>query len=143
MKKLKIALPMLLLILATSISTGCKKDKNKVQTQLPSNYTNQGTITVKSKNISVCVYDNSAEDGDIIDLFVNGNALISNYEILNTERCFDVTLEDGNNWIGINVDNEGTNPPASATVKIDDGISIQEFIIDGEVDKPGGYIIKL
>ncbi|HUM53001.1 MAG TPA: hypothetical protein PK431_14350 [Chitinophagales bacterium] len=143
MKKLKIVVPMLLLILATTISTSCKKDKTKVQTQLPSNYTNQGTISVKSKNISICIYDNNTEDGDIVDLFFNGNALINNYEILNAEKCFTATLENGNNWIGINVDNEGTNPPASVTVKIDDGVTEQEFDIDGEVGQPGGYIIKL
>ncbi|MFN8282334.1 MAG: hypothetical protein U0U67_03920 [Chitinophagales bacterium] len=142
MKSIKIMLPVLLLLAAT-ISTSCKKDKTKVQTELPSNYSNQGTVIVKSKNISICIYDNSVEDGDIIDLLFNGNALINDYEILNTEKCFNVTLENGNNWIGINVDNEGTNPPASVTVKIDDGVTEQEFDIDGEVGAPGGYIIKL
>jgi len=143
MKRTKIALSILVFALAISISTSCKKDKIKVQTQLPSNYTNQGTITVASKNISICIYDNSAEDGDIIDLFFNGKSLINNYEILNTEKCFNATLENGNNWIGINVDNEGTSPPASVTVKINDGVTEQEFDIDGEVGQPGGYIIKL
>jgi hypothetical protein len=143
MKTIKIAVPMLLLILATTISTSCKKDKTKVQTELPSNYTNQGTITVEGKNLSVCIYDNSVEDGDIVDLLFNGNTLINNYEILNEEKCFNVTLEKGNNWIGINVDNEGTSPPASVTIKINDGVTEQDFVIDGEVGQPGGYIIKL
>ncbi|HMV14079.1 MAG TPA: hypothetical protein PKK18_06910 [Chitinophagales bacterium] len=141
--KIKQFIPILLLLFVISINTGCKKDKIKIQTQLPSNYTNQGTINVVNKNISICIYDNSVEDGDIIDLLFNGNTLISDYEILNTERCFTVSLENGDNWIGINVDNEGSNPPASVTVKINDGTSEQEFDIDGEVDAPGGYIIKL
>lgn len=132
-----------MLAIVTIAIASCKKDKIKIQTQLPSNYTNQGTITVANKNISICIYDNSVEDGDIIDLLFNGNTLISDYEILNTERCFTVSLENGDNWIGINVDNEGSNPPASVTVKINDGTSEQEFDIDGEVDAPGAYIIKL
>ena len=142
LKQIKFSLPMLLLVLATSISTSCKKDKS-VQTKLPYNFSNQGTITVENKNISICVYDNSVEDGDIIDLLFNGNALINDYFLLNAEKCFDVTLETGDNWIGINVDNEGTNPPASATIIINDGVTEQTFVIDGEVDAPGGYIIKL
>lgn len=135
----------LLLFIAITMfgSIGCKKEDKKVQTQLPANYTNQGTITVTKKDISICIYDNNAEDGDVIDLLFNGNTLISNYELKNVERCFDVTLESGNNWIGINVDNEGTNPPASVSVRIDDGDSVQEFDIDGEVGAPGGYVIKL
>ena len=140
--KTKLSLPILLLVLAATFSTSCKKDKS-VQTQLPSNFSNQGTITVVNKNISICIYDNSVEDGDIIDLLFNGNALVNDYFLLNAEKCFDVTLETGNNWIGINVDNEGTNPPASATVVINDGVTEQTFIIDGEVAAPGGYIIKL
>ena len=35
---------------------------------LPSNYTNQGTITVKSTKLKICVWDYSAIDGDVIDL---------------------------------------------------------------------------
>ena len=62
---------------------------------------------------------------------------------MNEEKCFNVTLEKGNNWIGINVDNEGTSPPASVTIKINDGVTEQDFVIDGEVGQPGGYIIKL
>lgn len=138
--KMKFLLPLLILVI--SISIGCKKEKS-VQTELPSNYTNEGTITVKSKNISICIYDNDAEDGDIVDLIFNGSTLARDYTLLNAEKCFDVTLESGNNWIGVNILDEGTNPPASVTVKIDDGVSIQEFAIDGEVGKKGGYIIKL
>ncbi len=122
--------------------SSCKKDKIKVITQLPAEYSNQGTINVANKNISICIYDNSVEDGDIIDLWFNGNALIENHELTIAEKCFNVKLEDGNNWIGIKVDNEGTNPPASVTVKVNDGASEQEFDIDGEIDQPGGYIIK-
>ena len=66
-----------------------------------------------------------------------------NYELKNAERCFNVTLEKGDNWIGIIAINEGTNPPASVAVKVNDGVTEQEFDIDGEVNKPGGYILKL
>lgn len=51
------------------------------------------------------------------------------------ERCFNVTLNEGDNWIGIKVDNEGTDPPASVTVKINDGATEQQFAIDGEIDQ--------
>lgn len=143
MKTTKSSIAVLLILIVTCISTSCKKEKLKVQTQLPSNYSNQGTITVANKNISICVYDNNAEDGDIIDLIFNGNALIKNYELKNAERCFNATLEKGDNWIGIIAIDEGTTSPATVTVKINDGVTEQEFDIDGEVNKPGGYIIKL
>ncbi|MBK6274316.1 MAG: hypothetical protein IPF58_06235 [Saprospirales bacterium] len=55
----------------------------------------------------------------------NGNAVFKITLLLNAEKCFDVTLETGDNWIGINVDNEGPNPPASATIIINDGVTEQ------------------
>lgn len=127
--------------MAIILSTSCKKEK--IQTQLPAEYSNQGTINVVNKNISICIYDNSVEDGDIVDLIFNGKALVKDYELKIAEKCFHVSLEKGNNWIGVIAKNEGTNPPASVTVKVDDGSTEQEFDIDGEIDKPGGYIIKL
>ena len=95
MKNIKTTLSIFLLTLIVSVNTGCKKDKDSVIKQLPSNYTNQGTITVKSKNLTICVYDNSAEDGDVLDLIVNGTTILSNYELLNAEKCMTATVSDG------------------------------------------------
>lgn len=124
-------------------AASCKKDK--VNTQLPSNYTNQGTITVKNKSIKIGIFDNSEEDGDILNLFFNGNKILSNYEILNEPniKYLNITLENGNNWIGIEPISEGSVGSCSATVTIDDGNSVQSIDIDGYINNPGGYIIKL
>ena len=56
---------------------------------------------------------------------------------------FNVTLEKGDNWIGIIAINEGTNPPASVAVKVNDGVTEQEFDIDGEVNKPWWLYTKI
>lgn len=138
--KIKFLLPLLILVI--SISTSCKKEKS-VQTELPSNYTNEGTITVKSKDISICIFDNDAEDGDRVDLIFNGTTLARDYTLVNAEKCFDVSLESGNNWIGVNILDEGTTSPATVTIKIKDGVSTQSINIAGLVGKKGGYVIKL
>ncbi len=134
---------LILAITLLSSITGCKKEDSVIK-QLPSNYSNQGTITVKNKTLTVCVYDNSAEDGDVLDLIVNGSTILSNYEILNTEKCLTSTVSDGDNWIGVIARSEGSaGNVCSATITVNDGISTQSFSIDAKIDQPGGYIIKL
>src|SRR5688500_13858135 len=37
----------------------------------------QGTVTVRSRNVSFMVWDDATIDGDVISLIVNGNAVLS------------------------------------------------------------------
>lgn len=110
---------------------------------LPSNYANQGTITVKSTKLKICVWDYSAIDGDVIDLIVNGRKMLSNLAIDENKQCIEVTLPNGENWIGVTAIDEGYNPPASPRVEISDGKRTQGFDILAYINKPGGYKIKV
>jgi len=108
-----ISIMLLGLMLALS---GCKKgDDTDVlpSSTLPANYSNQGTLTVKSNTLKICLWDWSVVDGNVIDLLVNGKKLLSNYELTANQKCIDVKLPDGESWIGIIAINEGYNPPAS------------------------------
>ncbi len=138
-----ISIMLLGLMLALS---GCKKgDDTDVlpSSTLPANYSNQGTLTVKSNTLKICLWDWSVVDGDVIDLLVNGKKLLSNYELTANQKCIDVKLPDGESWIGIIAINEGYNPPASPRVELSDGVSTQAFDILGYISKPGGYKIDV
>ena len=125
--------------------SGCKKNEVDVfaNSTLPSNYTNQGTITVKSSNLAICYWDWGTVDGDVIDIIINGKTMITNKELTANKECLKVTLPSGENWIGIKAINEGFNPPASPRVEISDGKGVQGFDILAEINKPGGYKIKV
>ena len=125
--------------------SGCKKNEVDVfaNSTLPTNYTNQGTITVKGSNLKICIWDWSVVDGDVIDLIINGRTMLANYEVTDKKDCIDVVLPNGENWIGIKAINEGTLGAASPRVEISDGKSVQGFDISGYINKPGGYKIKV
>lgn len=111
---------------------------------LPSDYDNQGTITVHSKEIEVCLSDWDVIDGDIIDLVINGNSIATDLEVTATDQCYNISgLSEGDNWIGIVAIDQGDVGAASPRIKISDGMSTQEFEISAFINQPGGYIIKV
>ena len=145
MKKYSFFLPLFLMVIVVGLD-GCKSGdavEPFTNSTLPSNYTNQGTITVKSTKLKICVWDYSAIDGDVIDLFVNGRKMFSKLAIDENKQCIEVTLPDGENWIGVSAIEEGYNPPASPRVEISDGVRTQGFDILAYINKPGGYKIKV
>ncbi len=80
MKNNKTFLTILLVSLFTIFRTSCKNVIIKVQPKLPPNYTNQRTITVKSK-IFLFVFMIIMQKIAMLLIFFNGNALIKIYEI--------------------------------------------------------------
>lgn len=112
---------------------------------LPSDYDNQGTITVHSKEIEVCLSDwGNHVDGDIVNLIINGNEIATALELFADQECVDIQgLSEGNNWIGLIAVDEGWSPPCTAAVEINDGQTVQTIEISALINQPGGYIIKV
>ena len=129
----------------TKIKFDCSgvKTTNSGGYSMPSNYNNQGNITVKSQNLNVCVRDWDAIDGDIIDIIINGYTMATSIQLTGSNKCWNVSnLTKGNNWIGIICKSPGTTSAASPRIEINDGISTQAFQILSYPNNPGGYIIK-
>lgn len=111
---------------------------------LPSQYDNQGTITVRSRNIQIAVFDYSKIDGDVLSLVFNGQTIVSNLEITASKRIYTLSnLPLGSNWIGVLAVNEGSDPPCTPRIEINDGFKTQAFEIRAYINKPGGYLINV
>ncbi|MBO9632341.1 MAG: hypothetical protein J7578_04440 [Chitinophagaceae bacterium] len=110
---------------------------------LPGQYKNQGTIAVKGTNLQICARDWDAIDGDIITIIVNGNTIASSVSMTATNKCWNVKVNNGNNWIGIICNSPGTTEAASPRIEVNDGVTTQGFNILAYPDQPGAYIIRL
>lgn len=112
---------------------------------LPSNYENQGTIIVHSLSLSICMRDFATIDGDVIDLVINGQTVLANKEVTGTDQCYNLTLQSTTgNWIGVIAKNEGSIPPCTPGITINDGFSSQTFEIRSYVGGVNGaYIIQV
>jgi RHS repeat-associated protein len=84
-----------------------------------SSSTGQGlsNITVNSETITVTFWDHGQEDGDIIDILLNGKVLRGGILLKKAHQSFTVTLTKGKNVFGVRAVNEGKVSPNTATVK--------------------------
>jgi hypothetical protein len=112
---------------------------------LPSNYQNQGTITVRSYSLNICMRDFATIDGDKIDLVINGTTVLSNKEVTGTNQCYNLTLQSPTgNWIGVIARSEGSIPPCTPGISVNDGFTTQDFEIRSYVGGiNGAYIINV
>jgi hypothetical protein len=97
---------------------------------LPNPSTTDGTIDVKSTTISVSLWDDASEDGDIITIIVNGKIVANNVQIFNSPIDFTFAINPtGSNYISFYAVNEGTSSPNTVAGLIDDGKSSQSFSV--------------
>ncbi|MBW1705761.1 MAG: hypothetical protein JRJ86_11430 [Deltaproteobacteria bacterium] len=99
-----------------------------------SSSTGQGlsNITVSSQTITVTFWDHGQEDGDIIDVLLNGKVLRGGILLKKAHQSFTVNLTKGKNVFGVRAVNEGKVSPNTATVKfsnVTQGKDIQVYTI--------------
>ena len=73
---------------------------------------NISEIVVTQQNVTISVWDHGCEDGDIINLLINGQVYLSNHVLTNTKKVFNVTLNSGTNYLEIVAVDSGTDCPA-------------------------------
>ena len=75
-------------------------------------------VTVDRQDVTITVWDHGMEDGDIINIYLNGNVLKSKLLLTNKKQSFKVKLTGGQNRFEVEAVNEGSSPPNTATVEI-------------------------
>ena len=97
---------------------------------------NLGTVEVSSRDVVISVWDHGRIDGDIVSIYVNGNEIIAEKTLEGPSNMFSVntTLEfEGYNYVLLYAHNEGSISPNTASMSIDDGIAISEFILEANL----------
>jgi hypothetical protein len=82
-------------------------------------------VTVTSSTVSLAFRDYSAEDGDIIDVYLNGSKIISALTLNNSDQFFNVTVNSGNNALVVIALNEGSSSPNTTEVRVNNGSGIK------------------
>ena len=78
------------------------------------------TINWEGKKIKLFVWDANYEDGDKIQLTINGNIILDNFETTNKRKKITYKLEEGENIIKIKSTNSGTSPPNTSRIELVD-----------------------
>ncbi len=86
-------------------------------------------ITVKKRDITLEIWDNDKEDGDIVSLKLNENWILRNKEVKKLPYKLQISLEKGENSLIMQAENLGTRGNNTAAIKIDDGVSPPQTVV--------------
>jgi len=99
------------------------------------------TINWESDKIKLFIWDANQEDGDKIQLIINGNIILNNFETKNRRKKVKYRLVDGENTIEIKATNLGTSPPNTSRMELVDSKTKYPIITQLELGKSA--IIKI
>ena len=100
-------------------------------------------ITVKSKTITVRVWDHQIVDGDRINLFLNGEWILENYTLEAKKKEIQITLPNETNDLILYALNLGKYKPNTAAIEIWDGHKNQFLILESNLNESGALEIKV
>ena len=99
------------------------------------------TINWNSKKLKLFMWDANKEDGDKIQLKINGNIILSDYETKHKRKRIKYKLEEGENIIKITATNLGISPPNTSRIELVDSKTKYPIIVQLELGK--SVIIKI
>jgi hypothetical protein len=101
------------------------------QTKIIPPLTSQDQFVIQRKDIIVSLRDTQAEDGDILNVILNGVVVLKNIQIFNTPQNFSLTIDPTiSNYISFYAVNEGDSSPNTAAGYVSDGFNNYNFDVD-------------
>jgi len=98
-------------------------------------------INCKSDKITIYIWDANKEDGDKINLTINGSEILKNFTTKRKRKKVKYKLKEGENTIEIRATNLGSNPPNTSRIEIVDIKTKYPIITQLELGKSA--IIKI
>jgi hypothetical protein len=99
------------------------------------------TINWEGNKLRLFIWDANMEDGDKIELTINGNIILDDFETTNKRKKVKYKLAEGENIIEIKATNLGTSPPNTSRIELVDNKTKYPIITQLELGKTA--IIKI
>ena len=97
-----------------------KVDKNEVLSTKLIKEGDDMYIQWNSDKLTVFIWDANTEDGDKIDLVINGKEILNDFSTTKKRKKIKYKLKDGENKIEIKAKNVGKNPPNTSRIELSD-----------------------
>lgn len=123
----------------------CGKDDETVDHTVPDNYDVEGTVKLDKKQVVFTIGDENP-DGDIVDIYVNGDLFANDVSLTITPKIFDLSLDEGTSYLGIeavNVGTGGTQTNATPTISITDDTQTQVFTFNVGYNTPKALVLEV
>jgi len=99
------------------------------------------TINWEGNKLRLFIWDANMEDGDRIQLKINENIILDNFETTNKRKKIKYKLAEGENTIEIKATNLGTSPPNTSRIELLDSKTKYPIITQLELGKTA--VIKI
>ena len=99
------------------------------------------TINWEGNKLRLFIWDANKEDGDKIEMTINGNIILHDFETTNKRKKVKYKLAEGENTIEIKATNLGTSPPNTSRIELIDSRTKYPIIIQLELGKKA--VIKI
>lgn len=101
-------------------------------------------LNVNSENISINLWDHGRKDGDIVSIYLNGEAIVSKYLLEYTKRGFELKLDPSKpNDLFLYAHNLGQFPPNTVSIEITDGAVSENIILNSDLKSCEAVLINV
>ena len=101
-------------------------------------------LNVAGENIRINLWDHGRKDGDIVSIYLNGEAIVSKYLLEYTKKVFDITLDSSKpNDLFLYAHNLGRFPPNTVSIEITDGVVSENIILNSDLKSCEAVIINV
>lgn len=92
-------------------------------------------IQWNSDKLTIFIWDSNTEDGDKIDLVINGKEILNDFSTTKKRKKIKYKLKEGKNKIEIKAKNEGKNPPNTSRIELSDSKTKYPIITQLQIGK--------
>ncbi|WP_425237205.1 hypothetical protein [Ulvibacterium sp.] len=101
-------------------------------------------LTVKGKEIRINLWDHGRKDGDIVSIYLNGVAIVSEYYLEYRKKTFEVQLDASKpNDLFLYAHNLGKFPPNTVSIEIVDGEDSENIVLNSDLKSCEAVLINV
>lgn len=101
-------------------------------------------MSVISDKISIYIWDHSRKDGDIVSIYLNGEAVVSKYSLEYYKKKVELTLDPSkSNDLFLYAHNLGKYPPNTVSIEITDGKTSENIVLNSDLKSCEAVLINV
>ncbi len=101
-------------------------------------------LTVDNEHIRINLWDHGRKDGDIVSIYLNGEAIVSRHSLTYNKEPFELLLDNGKaNDLFLYAHNLGEFPPNTVSIEIRDDTTSENIILNSDLKSCEAVLIKV
>jgi len=101
-------------------------------------------LNVTGENIKINLWDHGRKDGDIVSIYLNGEAVVSKYLLEYTKKVYELKLDSSKpNDLFLYAHNLGQFPPNTVSIEITDGKVSENVILNSDLKSCEAVMINV